>query len=145
LGPPPWDFVNDALASAEFEYRISPPENKLLKAYQVRAKGVHTNTELDLNDLSSGERIILRTILWFYNTKHNNIFPKIFLMDEPDAYLHPSMTRQFIDVLKGVLVEQYNVRIILTTHTPPHIKGGGDWASYFWIGNRFTWHSLHSG
>ena len=118
LGQPPWDFVNEALASAEFGYRIIPPENKLLKDYQVKVEAFGTKSQLDLNDLSSGERVILRTILWFYNTKHNNLFPKLFLMDEPDSHLHPSMTRQFIDVLKNVLVDQYGVRIILSTHSP---------------------------
>jgi hypothetical protein len=110
--------VNDALASAEFGYRIVPPENKLLKDYHVMVAAVGSNAPLELNDLSSGERTILRTVLWFYNSKHNNIFPKLFLLDEPDAHLHPSMTRQFIDVLKNVLVDQYNVRVILTTHSP---------------------------
>jgi energy-coupling factor transporter ATP-binding protein EcfA2 len=118
LGRPPWDFVNEALESAEFGYRIVPPENKLMKDYRVRVVARGSNTPLDLNDLSSGERTILRTVLWFYNTKHNNIFPKLFFLDEPDAYLHPSMTRQFIDVLKTVLVGQYSVRVILTTHSP---------------------------
>lgn len=118
LGRAPWEFVNEALASAEFEYRILPPENKLLKSYHVKARAIGSKTDLDLNDLSSGEKTILRTLLWFYNTKHNNIFPKLFILDEPDAHLHPSMTRQFIDVLKNVLVDQYNVRIILSTHSP---------------------------
>jgi energy-coupling factor transporter ATP-binding protein EcfA2 len=118
LGQPPWNFVNEALSSAEFGYRIVPPENKLMKDYRVKVVAIGGNTPLELDDLSSGERTILRTVLWFYNTKHNNIFPKLFLLDEPDAHLHPSMTRQFIDVLKNVLVDQYNVRIILTTHSP---------------------------
>jgi energy-coupling factor transporter ATP-binding protein EcfA2 len=118
LGRPPWDFVNEALASAEFGYRIVPPENKLMKDYQVRVAAIGSDTQLDFNDLSSGEKTILRTVLWFYNCKHNNIFPKLFLLDEPDSHLHPSMARQFIDVLKNVLVDQYKVRIILTTHSP---------------------------
>jgi energy-coupling factor transporter ATP-binding protein EcfA2 len=118
LGRPPWQFVNEALAATEFGYRIIPPDNKLLKNYQVMVEAVGSGTRLNLNDLSSGERVILRTILWFYNTKHNNIFPKLFIMDEPDAHLHPTMTRQFIDVLKAVLVDQYNVRVIISTHSP---------------------------
>jgi AAA domain, putative AbiEii toxin, Type IV TA system len=118
IGPAPWTFVNEALSSANFNYRVVPPDNKLFKNYQVKVLAVGGDTPLDLNDLSSGEKTILRTVLWFYNTKHNNIFPKLFLLDEPDAYLHPSMTRQFIDVLKNVLVDQYNVRVILTTHSP---------------------------
>jgi AAA domain, putative AbiEii toxin, Type IV TA system len=100
LGPPPWQFVNDALTAAEFGYQIVPPNNKLLTNYVVRVKAIGSKYDMDLNDLSSGEKIILRTILWLYNTRVNNIFPKLFLLDEPDAYLHPSMTRQFIDVLK---------------------------------------------
>ena len=118
LGKPPWDFVNDALGSAEFSYRIVPPTNELLKNYQAKVIAVEGNVTMDLNDLSSGEKTILRTLLWFYNTKHNEIFPKLFLLDEPDAHLHPSMTRQFIDIIKNVLVDQYNVRVILTTHSP---------------------------
>jgi ABC-type nitrate/sulfonate/bicarbonate transport system ATPase subunit len=118
LGRPPWEFVNEALAAAEFEYRVVPPENKLMKDYHVKVKALNTNTQLELNDLSSGERTILRTVLWFYNSKHTNIFPKLFLMDEPDSHLHPSMTRQFLDVLKTVLVDQYKVRIIFSTHSP---------------------------
>lgn len=118
LGQPPWEIVNEALASAEFGYRITAPENKLMKDYHVRVEAADTKLPLELNDLSSGEKTILRTVLWFYNTKHNNIFPKLFLLDEPDAHLHPSMTRQFIDVLKNVLVDQYSVRVILSTHSP---------------------------
>jgi len=118
LGQPPWKFVNDALASADFGYQVVPPENKLMKDYAIQVEAADSKIRVSLNDLSSGERVILRTILWFYNTKHNQVYPKLFLMDEPDAHLHPSMTRQFIDVLKNVLVDQYGVRVILSTHSP---------------------------
>jgi ABC-type Mn2+/Zn2+ transport system ATPase subunit len=118
IGKPPWELVNEALWAAEFPYRITTPDNNLLQYYQVRMEGVSGGAPMELNDLSSGEKAILRTLLWFYNSKHNNLFPKLFLLDEPDAHLHPSMTRQFIDVLKTVLVDQYKVRVILTTHSP---------------------------
>jgi AAA domain, putative AbiEii toxin, Type IV TA system len=118
LGSPPWKFVNEALIAAEFNYQILPPDNKLLKDYVLRVASSGSQVPIDLNDLSSGEKIILRTVLWLYNTRENNIFPKLFLLDEPDAYLHPSMTRQFIDVLDEVLVDQYHVRVIMTTHSP---------------------------
>ena len=118
LGKPPWEFVNEALKTTEFPYVVVPPENRLLKQYHVQLSVPGSTTLLQLNDLSSGEKAIFRTMLWFYNTKHNNMFPKLFLLDEPDAHLHPSMTRQFLDVLKNVLVDQYGVRIIMTTHSP---------------------------
>ncbi|MFZ5693823.1 MAG: AAA family ATPase [Pseudomonadota bacterium] len=118
IGKAPWELVNEALRAAEFAYRVTAPDNNLLQHFQVRVEPVGGGAPMELNDLSSGEKAILRTILWFYNSKHNNIFPKLFLLDEPDAHLHPSMTRQFIDVLKNVLVDQYKVRVILTTHSP---------------------------
>ena len=36
LGPQPWDFANEALSSADFGYRIIPPENKIMKDYYVK-------------------------------------------------------------------------------------------------------------
>lgn len=118
LGRPPWEIANEALKTAEFSYRIIPPENKLLKNYKPRVETTDGKLKLELNDLSSGEQTILRALLWNYNTRQNKIFPKLFLLDEPDAHLHPSMTRQFINILKDVLVDQHHVRVILTTHSP---------------------------
>jgi hypothetical protein len=74
--------------------------------------------ELRPMDLSSGERILLGLVLWLYNSGHHGRFPKLFLLDEPDAHLHPSMTRHYIDVLLNVMVKRYGVRVILTTHSP---------------------------
>ena len=80
LGKPPWELVNEALQTAEFSYRVTKPDNDLLQNYHVRLEGVNGDLQMELNDLSSGEKAILRTLLWFYNSKHNNIFPKIFLL-----------------------------------------------------------------
>ena len=38
--------------------------------------------------------------------------------DQRGLVLHPSMTRQFMDVINDVLVERYKVRVIITTHSP---------------------------
>jgi hypothetical protein len=46
------------------------------------------------------------------------VFPKLLLLDEPDAHLHPSMTVQFLDVISEVLVRKHGVRVIMTTHSP---------------------------
>ena len=40
------------------------------------------------------------------------------MLDEPDAHLHPTMSQQFLNVIKNVLVDKYNVRVIMTTHSP---------------------------
>jgi hypothetical protein len=46
LGQPPWAFVNEALSSAEFGYRIVPPENKLMKDYRVKVVANGSNMPL---------------------------------------------------------------------------------------------------
>lgn len=119
VGEKPWDFVNRALNATDFGYNVKPPSAAITKDYTpLLCRTDDPNINIGFNDLSSGERIILRTILWFYNSQWNKISPKLFLLDEPDAHLHPSLTRQFLDVLKDVLVEQNNVRVILSTHSP---------------------------
>mgnify|MGYP006183719209 CR=1 FL=1 len=53
-----------------------------------------------------------------YNSQEKNVFPKLLLLDEPDAHLHPSMSQQFLNVIKNVLVDKFDVQIIMTTHSP---------------------------
>ncbi len=119
IGRAPWDIVNEALGEAGFAYRvISPKECKLEDAYHLRFRSADSKVELAPGELSSGEKAILRTLLWLFNSRHNNQFPKLLLLDEPDAHLHPSMTRQFLTVVKDVLVDRYRVRVIMATHSP---------------------------
>jgi ABC-type glutathione transport system ATPase component len=53
-----------------------------------------------------------------YNTKFDMEFPKLLLKDEPDASLHPSMSKQFLDVIQKVFVQDKGVGVIITTHFP---------------------------
>lgn len=45
-------------------------------------------------------------------------FPKVLLLDEPDAPLHPTMAKSFMDVVQDVLVKDRGVKVIMTTHSP---------------------------
>ncbi len=118
LGPAPWDVVNDTLSAAGFPFSVTTPDKiGILDTYHLRLNDHVLGGERELNDLSSGEKAILRTTLWLYNAHHSRL-PKLLLLDEPDAHLHPSMTRQFLNVVHRVLVQKYGVRVILTTHSP---------------------------
>ena len=119
LGPTPWDVVNETFLAAGFPFRVpSPMETRLLDTYQLILEEIKTGTRLRSTDLSSGEKTLLALVLWLYNARHNGRFPRLFLLDEPDAHLHPSFTRQLIDVMAEVLVGRHGVRVILTTHSP---------------------------
>ena len=119
FGKPPWDLVNEALKAADFPYEVvSPLNTNLDDNYQFRLRDTSTGFQLDTQDLSSGEKAILRTLLWLFNSRHRGRFPKLLLLDEPDAHLHPSMSQQFLNVIKDVLLDRYNIRVIMTTHAP---------------------------
>jgi predicted ATPase len=119
VGTAPWDIVNEALGEAGFAYRvISPREYKFEDVYVLRLRSTDAKVELMPGELSSGEKAIFRTLLWLFNSRHNDQFPKLLLLDEPDSHLHPSMTRPFLTVVKDVLVDRYGVRVIMATHSP---------------------------
>lgn len=48
-------------------------------------------------------------------------FPELIMLDEPDAHLHPEMSKLLLDVLENTFVKKYNVRVIITTHSPSTI------------------------
>ncbi len=54
-------------------------------------------------------------------TKDTKDLDKIILLDEPDAYMHPELARQFISRLQGI-VEKYQgnhtTQVIIGTHSP---------------------------
>lgn len=119
LGPAPWDVLNEALVAAGFPYKvISPLGTDLLGQYELRLKDHSSGVEIAARDLSSGEKVLLQVVLWLFSASKQGHFPKLLLLDEPDAHLHPSMTTQFLDVISEVLVNRHGVRVIMTTHSP---------------------------
>lgn len=119
LGPAPWDVVNESLAAAGFPYKATTPINTgLLGYYTLEFTDTKTGLKVKASDLSSGEKVLLQLILWLFTATKSGNFPKLLLLDEPDAHLHPSMTRQFLDALVEVLVRKHGVKVIMTTHSP---------------------------
>lgn len=119
MGPPPWEVVNAILSSAGLPYKVPAMQSRTLKeAYHLLLIDEERDVTVNPNDLSSGEKMLLRLALWLYNAGHQIRLPRLFLLDEPDAHLHPSMTRQFMDVVNSVLVERYKITVIMTTHSP---------------------------
>lgn len=119
LGPAPWEVINEAFQAADFPYEVvSPVGTPIAGTYQLKLQSKLTGDQIPPGDLSSGEKMLLVLVLWLYNSQHHGRFPKLLLLDEPDANLHPSMTRQFLNVVKEVLVAKYGVRVLMTTHSP---------------------------
>lgn len=119
IGPAPWSVLNEVLQVAEFPYEVvSPLDTPIAGVYELKLQSKLTGVQIPPGDLSSGEKMLFVLVLWLYNSQHHGRFPKLLLLDEPDANLHPSMTRQFLNVVKEVLVDKYGVRVFMTTHSP---------------------------
>ncbi|AXF19422.1 hypothetical protein CUJ89_02105 [Burkholderia pyrrocinia] len=125
LGTPPWELFNSYCEDSDIQFRVVPPEipfspvfGRGLQSYDPMFIDVSRNIKLPANAMSVGERAMLSIVLWrFLAETYENHFD-IVLMDEPDAHLHPSMVKQYMHVLKSVMVDKYGARVIMTTHSP---------------------------
>jgi len=74
-----------------------------------------------LEALSSGERTLLALSFTVFKLKQRKVIAKLFLMDEIDSSLHPSMSKRLLNVLNNLFHKTLGVKIILTTHSPSTI------------------------
>lgn len=123
-GNEPWDIANSVLQNAGFRHRFSRPTHQignLAKPFQLRLVDPDDGTELKTTELSSGEKILLAITLMLYQSTGDlglvNL-PKLLLLDEVDAPLHPSFTRSLIETLADKFVGELDVAVIMTTHSP---------------------------
>ncbi|OCK50106.1 hypothetical protein BA768_05615 [Chryseobacterium sp. CBo1] len=118
----PWIVFNNILEKAEFkyqtEYNASSEDDKPATVTLIDKE---SRMKVDFDSLSSGEKTIIALIFVLYNASNNGKFPEVLLFDEPDAHLHPSLTKLFLNVIQDVLVKEQNVKVILTTHSPSTI------------------------
>lgn len=116
-GEKPWVLINNLFEEIELPFRLNDPENTNIKDMYVPKLKKMKGDSIMFSELSSGEKVLVSLVFWLFNSKDKGIFPKILLLDEPDAHLHPSMTWQFLYILDNVLCKEFGVRVIMTTHS----------------------------
>lgn len=122
--------LNNHLEKHGFKYTLSPKSYQLnhqkrITQFDRLAFQEKGNSEtVDHSWLSPGERLELLTLLWLYASRIINQSDKgaIFVLDEFDAHLHPSLAKEVIDVIKTRLVGEYDVQVIMTTHNPTTVS-----------------------
>lgn len=122
FGPEPWKFVNEILEISSLDFRINRPVlNEPYGSFETRLAKVSTGVEVKFADLSSGERVLMSFALCLYNSAENTgstTFPKLLLLDEIDAHLHPDMVKFVLKTIREVLVKKHQISVIFTTHSP---------------------------
>lgn len=119
LGRKPWEVLREIIESAKLPFNINDPStDDFYSSFHLKLTDKISNAEIEFNSLSSGEMVLMSLVFYLYNSQEKGVYPKLFLLDEPDAHLHPSMSQQFINVMKKVLVDDMGVQVIMTTHSP---------------------------
>ncbi|MGX5854532.1 AAA family ATPase [Dyadobacter jiangsuensis] len=122
--PAPWDTINKI--SGEYGLDFELPQQSIAGHNKgtnppLIIRHRRLKTDLGFDQISSGEKQILGLILLlFLNEAYNkNLkYPKIMLLDEPDAYLHPESCALMLQILHKTFVKDLGITIILTTHSP---------------------------
>lgn len=120
----PHEIFNDIIKNLfRNKFYLSPPPEKLKHlVYKPTLTLQSNNSQIDINNLSEGEKTIFWLALKTFEIKYltpgadlNN--RKLILLDEPDSHLHPQMTVDFFECLE-LLNKSLNVSFLFTTHSP---------------------------
>jgi predicted ATPase len=123
IGEPPWDLLSSVIKAAglAFTFNIPPPlrpsSGRSGESFNFQLRDRDGNA-VPMNQLSDGERVLLATSVWRYHADLAGRYHRLFLLDEPDAHLHPSLTRRFLNILTTAFIRERGARVILTTHSP---------------------------
>jgi energy-coupling factor transporter ATP-binding protein EcfA2 len=132
-GPPPWKFVNESLAAAGLDFKINQPTLNENTPFQPELTKLSTGVTLPFAALSSGEKILMSFAFCVYYSNDRRqlaLYPKMILLDEVDAPLHPSMSKNLISTIRQTLVASYGIKVILTTHSPSTVAMAPEEAVY---------------
>ena len=130
--PPPWETLREILSEMRdaagdeglFNFDFSDPRDHEIRVSnyeQFSFAAVMTNrttgAQYDLDSLSSGEKILMALCLASFNRYLGRCSPKLLLLDELDAVLHPSMVAALVRTLKNLFVSK-GTKVLMTSHSP---------------------------
>ena len=129
---PPWVVLREVLSAMRdaagndglFDFDFSDPDAYELhmgnyERFSFRAEMTNrtTGARYELDSLSSGEKILMALCLASFNQYLGRRRPKLLLLDELDAVLHPSMVTALVGTLKTLFVQQ-GTKVLMTSHSP---------------------------
>ncbi len=120
-GRPPWDVVNGIIKTANLKFQVTYPKGNNVKTFKPKLIDVMTGKEVVFNQLSSGEQILISFAFCVFNVTDKRISynkPKLLLLDEVDATLHPAMSKQLIKIIQEDLIKTEGIKVIMSTHSP---------------------------
>lgn len=117
-GPKPWELINNMLEFAQLPYRVNYPTGHRETSFHLCLTDINTGIEIQVNDLSTGEKVLMSLALSIYNSNEENARPDVLLLDEPDAPLHPEFSKVLLSAVIESIVKEAGVKVIVSTHSP---------------------------
>ena len=129
--PAPWlalrtllDEMRDTDGDTElFNFEFSDPQEDAISfsdcrnySFQTQLSNRATGESYSIKNLSSGEKILMTLYLTLFNQAMGRRQPKLMLLDEVDALLHPSMISTLIAALRNHFAGR-GIRVIMATHS----------------------------
>jgi AAA15 family ATPase/GTPase len=129
---PPWEMINLILDDHKIKYSVKGIEFKEFSEglqFEFHLIKKDNGKAVKFHDLSTGEQIIIGLILKLFlaGTYSDRIkLPNYIFLDEPDAHLHPEMSKLLLEVLYKTFVEELGIHVVITTHDPSTIAFAPD-------------------
>ena len=99
-GPKPWELINSMLAKASLSYRVNNPEGQDRESdFHLTLTDPERGININVNDLSTGEKVLMSLALAIYNTTEHNHKPNVLLLDEPCSGLDKTTIQTFYKIL----------------------------------------------
>jgi hypothetical protein len=119
-GGPPWERVSEVLSGFGLPYRVQEPSNDPHQPVYFRLERLD-GVGVEFGNLSSGEKVLIRFALSAFQVDEDRLnvsVPKLLLLDEVDAALHPENVHRLLGVIQAGFVESMSVSVIMSTHSP---------------------------
>ena len=130
----PWEpfrqLTNSLLPHLNFVRVDSSDRNSIRCIWSVHSR----NTEVDLDDLSSGEKAVIQMFYPLLEHQIHSILAEIksgfeeaeraetcVLIDEPELHLHPNLQMKVLDYLR-ILTAAANIQVIVVSHSPTLVE-----------------------
>ena len=118
-GRKPWSVINEMMRTAHLPYEVEAPIRfRPSINYHLQLIDKSRDLRIQVNDLSTGEKVLMSLALSIYSTEEQAARPDVLLIDEPDAPLHPEFSNYLIQAVKESIVDKSGVKVIITTHSP---------------------------
>ena len=115
----------------DFEIDYDIPDEFGLK-HKVSIRNSKTGDKIEFTSLSTGEKTFLRVLLVAFSNDLGMLSkPDVILLDEVDSGLHPTMMKDFLCHIKRIFIEELNIKVILTTHSPTTVALVDEQSLYF--------------